>query len=147
MGCKKRHFSFHLAQTTAIVIRYAFVLQKNDGLLNWEEGKENSSNAFPAKIAHLRHWRENMIELFFPLRPQTSTMLNRGSYIPRACANLSRLSQNGTCFGKDGCGGKRGSSVCCQKKKGVVFNHVLEIRCLNFYNIPAVLFRAEKKSV
>ena len=28
MGCKKRHFSFHLAQTTAIVIRYAFVLQK-----------------------------------------------------------------------------------------------------------------------
>ena len=28
MGCNKSHFSFHIAQTAPIVIRYAFVLQK-----------------------------------------------------------------------------------------------------------------------
>ena len=34
-----------------IIIKYVFVLPaKNNGLLNWQEGKENSSNAFPAKI-------------------------------------------------------------------------------------------------
>jgi len=49
---QERHFSFHIAQTYPIIVRYVFVLQKNNGLLDWQEEKlENSSIiAFPAKI-------------------------------------------------------------------------------------------------
>ena len=141
---QERHFSFHLAQTVCSdhhKVRFRFT--KNNGLLNWQEGKENSSNTFPAKIAHLRHWRENMLELFFPLRPRTSTMFNRGSYLVLAQIFLA-LARMGLALARMGVG-ERGGVACVPK--GVVFNHVLEIRCLNFYNIPAVLFRAEKKSV
>ena len=48
---QERHFSFHLAQTVCSdhhKVRFCFT--KNNGLLNWQEGKENSSNAFPANI-------------------------------------------------------------------------------------------------
>ena len=54
-------------------------------------------------------------------------MLNRGSYLDRACANLSRLSQNETCSSKDGWGGggRRRGGACVAGKKDVMFNHVL----------------------
>ena len=86
-----------------------------------------------------------MIELFFPLRPRTSTMLNRGSYLVLAQIFLA-LAKMGLALERMGVG-ERGGVACVAKRKGVVFNHVLEIRCLNFYNIPAVLGRAEKKTV
>lgn len=49
---QETHFSFHLAQTDPIIIRYVFVLQKNNGLLDWQEEKLKNSSiiAFPAKI-------------------------------------------------------------------------------------------------
>ena len=49
---QERHFSFHIAQTDPIIIRYVFVLQKNNGLLDWQEEKLENSYiiAFPAKI-------------------------------------------------------------------------------------------------
>ena len=88
-------------------------------MLNWQEGKENSSNAFPPKIAHLSYWRENMIELFFPLiiRPWTSTMLNRGSYLVLGQIFLA-LARMGLALARMGVG-ERGGVACVAKGCGV----------------------------
>ena len=56
---RERYFNFHIAQTDPIVIRYVFVLQKNNGLLDWQEEKLEHSYiiAFPSKIIPGNGWK------------------------------------------------------------------------------------------
>ena len=63
-----------------------------------------------------------MIELFFPLRPRTSAMLSRGSYLVLAQIFLA-LAKMGLALERMGVG-ERGGVACVAKRKGVVFNHV-----------------------
>ena len=128
MGCKKRHFSFHIAQTAPIVIRYAFVLQK---IMDCSTGKRERRIVLMHFLLKSSQALAGKYDVFFPLRPRTSTMLNRGSYhvIAQIFLTLAKMT---LALARMGVGedGDR-SSVCCQIK-GVVFNHVLEIRCLTY---------------
>ena len=118
-GMQKQHFSFHLAQTAPIVVRYTFVLQK---IMDYSTGKRERRTfllQFLLKSSQALAEKHDRTFLSFTTADlnnaqQCIIMLNSGSYLMLAQI-FHALAKMGLALAR--IGGGRGGGVPCDAGK------------------------------